>query len=148
GESLDHAVTLSRVVELAVPHFADWCAVDIVEDGQSVPRRLAVAHVDPRKVELVRGLQTRLPRHPDAPRGVPQVLRSGRSELYSEINDAVLKEASVDGERLRVAHELKLHSAMIVPLATRGRVLGAMTFVAAESGQTYTEKDLRFAEEL
>jgi GAF domain-containing protein len=35
-----------------------------------------------------------------------------------------------------------------VPLIARGRTLGAITFVAAESGRYYTEADLSFAEDL
>jgi signal transduction histidine kinase len=37
---------------------------------------------------------------------------------------------------------------MVVPLLVRDRALGAMTFVFAESGRTYTEGDLAFAEDL
>ena len=34
------------VATLAVPYFADWVAIDLVEDGGSL-RRIAVSHVDP-----------------------------------------------------------------------------------------------------
>ena len=44
--------------------------------------------------------------------------------------------------------ELGLKSAMIVPLITRGRILGVITFISAESGQHYDELDLTLAEEL
>src|SRR5690606_23604989 len=33
ASSLDYTTTLRKVAELAVPTIADWCAVDIVENG-------------------------------------------------------------------------------------------------------------------
>ena len=51
ASSLDYETTLAAVARLAVPHVADWCVVDMLEpNGQT--RRLAVAHLDPVKVEL------------------------------------------------------------------------------------------------
>src|SRR6185503_1791499 len=47
-----------------------------------------------------------------------------------------------------IARELRLRSAMVVPLGVRDRVLGAMSFVFAESGRRYTDDDLAVAEDL
>lgn len=148
SESLDYEQTVARVARLAVPGLADWCAVDLVVDGQSRPKRLAVAHVDPRKIEIAKELDSKYPPALDAPTGVPNVLRTGRSELYSEIPDELLVAGCVDEEHLRLARALHLRSAMVVPLTVRDRVLGAMSFVFAESGRTYTKKDLAFADDL
>ncbi len=148
SRSLDYEVTVGRVAELAVPRFADWCAVDLVVAGETRTKRLAVSHVNLQKVALVRELDARFPPDPHAPTGVPNVLRSGRSELYREITDERLVESCVDPEHLRLARELGLKSAVIVPLAVQGRVLGAMTFVFAESGRVYADEDLAVAEEL
>ncbi|HEY6099867.1 MAG TPA: GAF domain-containing protein [Anaeromyxobacter sp.] len=57
-------------------------------------------------------------------------------------------EVSVDAEQLQVARALGFRSAMIVPMSTRDRTLGAITFVAAESGRRYGPADLLMAEEL
>jgi PAS domain S-box-containing protein len=43
AESLDDGVTLGRVADLAVARFADWCAIDLVREGEPVPRRVASA---------------------------------------------------------------------------------------------------------
>ena len=53
----------------------------------------------------------------------------------------------MDSEHLRLIRELRLESAMIVPLTGRDRVLGAMSFVYADSGRHYTTTDLAFAED-
>jgi signal transduction histidine kinase len=51
-------------------------------------------------------------------------------------------------EELDLARRLMLTSLMIVPLTIQGRTIGAMSFVAAESGRHYTASDLAFAEEV
>ncbi|MBX3203626.1 MAG: GAF domain-containing protein [Labilithrix sp.] len=147
SESLDYEATLARVARLAVPQLADWCAVDVLEeDGTS--KQLAIAHVDPAKVAYARELGERYPPAPDAPRGVPNVLRTGKAELYTEITDELVRAGATDEEHLRAAVGLELRSAMIVPLVARTRTVGAMTFVWAESGHRYAPEDLAFAEEL
>src|SRR5262249_28532359 len=93
-------------------------------------------------------LAQRYPPDPEAPTGVPQVVRSGRSELYRDIPAALIDSAARDDEHRRLLHSLQLHSAMVVPLRGRARVLGALTFVYAESGRRYRDDDLPFAEEL
>ncbi len=148
AESLDYEATLSKVASLAVPKWADWSAVDILNEGEARPKRLAVAHVDPAKLDLARMLDAKYPTRPDAARGVPNVLLTGRSELYPDIPDELLAAGCVDEEHLRLARELGLRSAMVVPLVARDRVLGAITFVFAESERHYTSEDLGFANEL
>jgi serine phosphatase RsbU (regulator of sigma subunit) len=146
ASSLDYQVTLARVAQLAVPTFADWCAIDIVDDGRL--RRLAVAHVDPAKVQLAHDLAERYPADPDAPRGAWQVLRTGRSELIAEITDEMLTAGAIDEEHAAIARALHLRSAVTVPLVARNRVLGVLTWVSAESERHYTADDLALAEEL
>ena len=56
----DYESTLQRVASLAVPHFADWCLVDIQQPDGSV-QRLAITHTDPAKVILAHELFRRYP---------------------------------------------------------------------------------------
>ena len=145
--SLDYRATLAAVTRLAVPRLADWCTIDIVEPGQTAPKQLALAHVDPSKVEWARKLAERYPPDPNAPRGAANVIRTGKSELYPEIPRPLLEAGAQDEEHLRIIRELRLHSAMVVPLRGREETLGAMTFIYADSGRHYTEDDVAFAEE-
>src|SRR5215204_473832 len=147
SSSLDYRATLARVARLAVPYLADWCVVDILEEDGSLDR-LAVAHQDPDKVALAQELHERYPPDPEAESGIPQVLRTGRSELVPEIPESFLEEAVRDAEYREILRELGLKSYMIVPLVARGRVLGAISFVSAESGWRYGQADLELAEEL
>ena len=147
ASSSDYETTLAEVAKLIVPHFADWCAISITDDAGE-PRQLAVAHVDPEKVKWAHELSRRYPPDNDATSGVPQVIRTGKPELYPDIPDELLVAGAVDEEHLRLSRELGLRSAMVVPLSTPDRILGAITIVAAESGRRYGEADLVFAMEL
>jgi PAS domain S-box-containing protein len=144
---VDSGSTMQKVARLAVPFFADWCAVDMVEEEGSL-RRVAVAHVDPSKVELAQELHRRYPPDPDAPQGAWNILRTGQSEIISEITESMLMERVKDEELLRIMRELGLKSYIGVPLQTRGKTVGIITFIAAESGRRYQATDLAVAEEL
>jgi serine phosphatase RsbU (regulator of sigma subunit) len=147
SSSLDYRTTLAKMARLAVPYLADWCVVDILEEDGSLDR-LAMAHRDQEKVALARELEERYPPDPDAQRGVAQVLRTGQSELVSEIPDSLVEEAARDAEHHEILQRLGLKSYMIVPLVARGRTLGAISLVSAESGQEYGPAELELAEEL
>ena len=144
---VDYESTLEKVAQLAVPAFADWCAVDMV-DATGVLQRVAVAHVDPDKIEFVRELGRRYPPDPHAVQGVHNVLRTGRSELLESIPEALIVKAARDEEHLRLIRALGLQSYLCVPLASRGKVLGVLTFATAESERRFTPDDLALAEDL
>ena len=139
--SLDYATTLREVARLAVPRITDWCAVDMLQPDGSVAR-LVTAHVDPDKVELARTLAERYPTPPDAPTGVPNVLRTGAPEFYPAISDDLLVAAARDDEHLAILRDLGLHSVLVVPLTARGRTLGAISFVSATPDRAISEDDV------
>jgi PAS domain S-box-containing protein len=143
----DYESTLRQVAQLAVPFFADWCAVDMAEPDGSL-RRLAVAHVDPEKLRCANELYQRYPPRPDDPRGAYHVLHTGQSEMGADISDALLVAAAQDEEHLRILREAGLRSYICVPLRVRGQTLGVITFITAESGRHYTAQDLQLAEDL
>ncbi|HEX3593700.1 MAG TPA: GAF domain-containing protein, partial [Polyangiaceae bacterium] len=145
--SLDYQSVLGTVARLAVPTLADYCTVDVVEPGATEPVQAATAHIDPAKVRFVRELAGRYPRDPSAERGAVNVIRTGKPELYQQIPDETLERSAKDAEHLRLLRELRLESAMIVPLRGQGRIFGAMTFVYAGSGRRFGEDDLAFFED-
>ena len=147
ASSLDYETTLASVARMAVPVLADWCSVDVLEEDGTL-KRLAVAHVDPKKVEWAYELQKRYPPDMNSARGVPQVLRTGRPELYPEISDEMLVAGAIDEEHLKIMREIGFTSAIIAPLVAQGRTLGVITFISAESGRRYGREELALAENL
>jgi PAS domain S-box-containing protein len=147
GGSLDYTETLESLTRLVVPQFADWCAVDMLtEDGRV--ERLAVAHPDPEKVEVVRELILHNPVELSSPTGAGRVLRTGEPLWIPDIPEEALVAVTRSPEALRVLRALGLRSYLCVPLMARGRVLGCLTLVHAESGRRYTQEDLRLADDV
>ena len=145
GSSLDYDTTLSRVARLSVPILADLCAVDLLQDNGTT-RRVAQTHVNPAKETLVRDVRNHHGFNPEAPSGVPAVLRSRRPILVPQATQTDLENASRNAEQLAMFRTLDLRSWMIVPLITRDHILGAMTFVVTESDRRYGPDDLALAE--
>jgi PAS domain S-box-containing protein len=144
---VDYESTLRKVAELAVPFFADWCAVDMAAPDGTM-RRLAVVHGDRSKIELVNELSRRYPLKPEDPYGPPRILSTGQPEMVAEITDAILVATARDEDHLRILRELNFRSYVSVPLVTRGRTLGVITFITSLSGRQYGATDLTLAEDL
>jgi PAS domain S-box-containing protein len=145
AESLDYEQTLAEVARMSVPDFADWCAIDLLEDGRL--QRLAVEHIDPDKVALALDIERRYP----APReagGVWTVVQTGKPMLVTEVTDEMVAPTARSDEHREMLLRLQLRSVLVVPLIARGAVLGVMTWVMAESDRRYREADLPFATDL
>ncbi|MGE0026478.1 MAG: SpoIIE family protein phosphatase [Thermoleophilia bacterium] len=138
--------TLTALANLSVPRLADWCSVSVpTDDGIEV---VAVAHSDPVKVAMAQELNRRFPARPDDPTGTGAVLRTGRPEFIPALTPQLIEELVPPDERRRAVTDLGIVAGMTVPLTARGRILGALTLVSAESGRRFTTDDLAFAEDL
>ncbi len=146
ASSLSTEETLTRIAQLSVPRLADWCAVAL-PDGSEL-RTVAVAHVDPEKVEFARGYQARYPTPVAANTGAAGVLREGVSQVVNGISDELLDAYIPDEQRRAELKTLGMHAVMIVPMVTGGRAIGVISFVSAESGRSFTDADRELAEEL
>ena len=146
ASSLDYEATLAAFAWLAVPRFADWCVVQLLQDG--VLRPLEIAHPDAVAEERIREIQERYPPDRNAQQGAHAVVRSGVSELIPDITDAMIAAAAVDEEHRRALLELNFRSALTVPLKVHGRILGVITWVAGSGGRRYGPEDLAFGEDL
>lgn len=145
--SIDYQETLRNVAWLAVPEIADWCAVDLL-DERGLRQQVVVAHPDPRKLELARELRTYDADPPDPEIGVGRVIRTGVSELYPDIPDELLVQGAQDERHLSLLRQVGFRSALVVPLRARGRTLGVMTLVTAESLRRFDESDREFVEQI
>ena len=94
---------------------------------------------DPSKVALAHEMHHRYPIDMQARNGVPEVLRTGNSELLEVIEDWMLVAGCKDAEQLRIARELRLRSALLVPLWVRGRVTGVLSWVSTDEQRLYDD---------
>jgi PAS domain S-box-containing protein len=146
ASSLDYKATLNQLTQLAVLKLADWCSVSVVEGGRL--QRIAAAHSDPAKLQLVNEYSDKFPTDLNDPRGVSQVIREGTPQLIPHVTDEMLRQAVSNQEQYRILSQLGMQSVLIVPLISRGTTLGALTLVTSESGRALGNEDLGIAEAL
>ena len=139
--SLEYEKTIAAVVRAAVPPFADMCFLDqIGEDGRL--HRITIESADAvmeRGVDRARPFQAAF----DSKISQVEALRTGESVLLTD-HDLAARYRIGDSE----LEELGIQSMIAVPLVARGRGVGVLTFVAAESGRQYSTSDLALAEEI
>jgi serine phosphatase RsbU (regulator of sigma subunit) len=109
---------------------------------------VAVAHTDPDREQWAWEVNRRYPAARDAPSGAANVIRTGQHELVNDISDAMLTAAAQDEDHLRLLRELGLVAALSAPLKVRGRTLGVLYLVSAESGRRFEPADVQLAIEL
>ena len=145
--SMDFEWTLQQVAEISVPLVADWCSIALLQPG-NVVRTVAVAHVDPERTRFARELGERYPSRLASDAGVGRVIRTGEMELVNDITDVMLARGAHDEEHLAALRGLDIRSALVMPLRTPERILGALTLVFSESGRRFGDDDIALATSL
>lgn len=145
ASSLDHRQTLPALARLAVPHMADWCSIQLL-DGNDALERVAVAHADPHRLDVIRELEHQYPAgENDAAR---RIARTGSSECVHEITDDMLAGSARDPHHLELIRLLGLRSWLAVPIKVDRRTIGVISLASSESGRLFEQRDVDIAEEL
>lgn len=145
AESLDTLATVESLAQVAVPAFADWCAIDLVDStGRFTSSR--IAHTDPQKVALGYRLRRERPLSIDDSSGPGAVARTGDAEFMADVPADFAK--NLDPTTAEFVRGLGIVSYICVPLAVRGRVLGTLTALMSESGRRLGADDLAVARDL
>src|SRR5256714_1410920 len=146
--SFDYQTTLAALVRLAVPALADYCALDIVEDGDRFDR-IGEAHVDPTKSQLLREVAT-FPRSSlTAHHPLMRVMTNGEPVLEREVTPAFIRLSFAEDGQRKIVEALGPRSLICVPLAASGPPLGALTLVTSDtSGRRFSIADLTLAADL
>jgi signal transduction histidine kinase/response regulator RpfG family c-di-GMP phosphodiesterase len=144
--SLDYQETFENLARLAVPRLADFCIIDVAEEGNTL-RQVAAAHRDPEQQEKLRQLQEHYPTDLTARHGGLRVFQTGKSEV-GEMSDEALHTMFEDERTREFVRSLDPKCFVAVPLLARGRVLGAITLVNVDSNRGCGSSELALAEEL
>jgi PAS domain S-box-containing protein len=145
--SLEPAGTLHTIARLAVPRLADWCVIDLVHPtlGLCTVESLATT---PETETILRELRERyvpLPFEVDDPRR--RVLGTGRSSIVTDVSRREQESPPRGAEHVELLRRLGQTASMIVPLAARGRVTGAITLGQGDSKRRFNQAGLRTAEQ-
>ena len=146
AESADIPSMLERVVDLLLPRLGDWFIVDLVEEEQRV-EQLVASHIDPGKARMLRELVRLPPSELWPENGVAHVVLTGEAEIYSDVSDLRQVAAALGIQSMRMLCSLGVSSYICVPLKARGRVVGVISLVYADSGRRHGPTDLALAEE-
>ncbi|HEX3129232.1 MAG TPA: PAS domain S-box protein [Thermoanaerobaculia bacterium] len=145
--SLEEHETLSVLARWIVRELADFCFIDVFdEDGQI--RRAVALHRDPDLGEVLEEMQRRYPARLRAPMGMGNVLRTGQSLLIPEVTPEAMRAAAQDERHYQLGLRLHPRSSILVPMMSRGRVLGAICMAISGNGRRYGPEDLALAEEI
>lgn len=134
--------TIEGICDIVVPEIADFCMIDMIEEGEA--RRVAVRVASDGKPGVAEGLRQR---RPSLPRWI---LEGGDGSLeprfYENVSESELRElAHDDGDDLAFLRGLGMRSVITLALQARGQVKGALTLAVAWSGRRYRAEDVRFA---
>jgi PAS domain S-box-containing protein len=141
----DERVALQQLADAAVTDLADWAIVDVIDAGDTA-RRVAMAHADPAKLEVMDELARRYPPDPSRPTLGRQALATGRPQLFAQIDEAMLGAIAQDAEQARLGLAMGFRSAIAVPLQTRTGPFGIAAFGSGR--RSFGAEDLAVAEEI
>ena len=149
ASSLDYDETIGRVAKIAVPHMADMCTVYVRAENGVIQQGAAV-HVEEAKTRALKALHLHATLDPDLPYGYPKVIRTGETELVTEITDDFLARAARDLEHLALMRAVGARSLIVVPLKAHGKVesFGAMAFAMTRGSRRFTSRDIPLAEQI
>jgi signal transduction histidine kinase len=145
SSSLDYETTLESLARLSTAAFADWCAVDLINDDGTI-RHLTVSHANPVLRDLALQFQEVAFKEPERAPGAPQALLLRKSVLLTDIAESDLTGIPPEARIMQLIGALGVRSLISVPLIVRDKVLGTTTF--SSSQRRYNEVDLQLAEEL
>ncbi len=147
SSSLDYETTLKNVASLAVSQIADWCSIEMI-NKEGALQQIAVIHKNPEKVVWALKLRKDYPTNLQADVGIAKILKTGKSELYPSITEAMIKRSARDSKHLKLLKQIGMTSVMMTPLLSEQKPVGVITFISSEAKRQFTKGDLLVADEL
>jgi PAS domain S-box-containing protein len=144
ASSIDYRETLQAVARVAVPEFADWCSVNIPDPGGLV-ERVAIAHIDARKIAHVQEVRERHPVRIGDGSPLSEVIRTGSPRL---INDGSGERGDAVDERASVIRGVRAGSAIAAPMTAGAKVVGVLVLANEPGSRSFDEGDLEIALEI
>ncbi|MEX0870137.1 MAG: ATP-binding protein [Candidatus Spechtbacterales bacterium] len=160
ASELDFRAAIKKLANFAIPKIADFCIIDTITESGHVDR-VVVRHGDSEKNKRAQSIM-RIPRQYVqgsnlcttkallSKKSVIYDISEEDSEVYKIYNEDICEKGVCDPAKLEALASMGLQSLTVVPIKSRGNVLGAIAFGSAKKhnkGINITI-DLDFMEEL
>jgi signal transduction histidine kinase/CheY-like chemotaxis protein len=139
SRSLEPQATLEAIAAIMVPAISDWCRVDLV-DANGVLQRALAHHSDPEKSRRGMEMVKRLRASADTPGSMAWAVATGQPHL-AHFDPPAAFDPNRDRDLLTFAGAIGMRAYFVVPLIARGRTLGALAALQAESGRHFSPDD-------
>ena len=146
--SLDLEETMRRLAGLTVPELAELAVIDVLANDGSIRGAVAAAGNEPERAADVERIRREHPLDPNGAHPVAEVLRTNRAVLLPEMSPTELRAFAEGDEHYELMMRLRYRSAIVVPLAARGRTLGTLSLLRMADETPYDRQDLLLAETL
>ena len=127
AESLDYDANLQKLARLAIPTFAGFCIVDVVNDDGAL-RRVATAATTSEKERLLDELRERFPIDPTSMQPAARALRSRAPVLIDFPDERALAVTTTSAEHFELVRRLGPRMAIACPMLANREVVGLLTF--------------------
>ena len=138
GASLELDETLAGLARAAIPTMGDYCIVDSVTPSGAYLRHVASAGAG--RPEIAEALQAN-PLTADTVNPITEAIGTGRT-MVVDMDEAFYERIARGPVHLEALRGTAGKHALAIPLQSRGRALGCLTFVTADPGRPYVTADI------
>jgi stage II sporulation SpoE-like protein/GAF domain-containing protein len=143
--SLEVRTVLSAATGAAARRICDY-AIAFLSSANGGFQSAVGAHRDPARFGTVERMANAALPDPDNPHSLAAlVLRTGEPVMVQRVSRERMERMMAPGEQLELARSLGFASVIVVPLAARGRTLGALALVRDGASPPFQEVDLTLA---
>lgn len=152
-ESLELDATLENIARLTIEWFADLCIFDLIDERTDRLYVTTAVHRDPKREKLLRSMAAIFYTQEFRVHPVVAATATGVPFFAPDMNESNYVTFAASREHERYMRDLGYRSKIVVPVAARGKIFGALTFVrtnesGARSGALFTNEDLALSIEL
>ena len=148
SETLDMKAMLDGFARIVVASFADWCEIVVVDPDELRIEEITTTHRDPDLHAI--GTQYRR-MHPidwTSDEGIARVIRTGQPELHAVVTPEMIAARVQDPVQRELLLRLGIHSVILVPLRSFGRVVGCLSLISSSPARVFSQLDLSLTEDL
>jgi hypothetical protein len=140
ARSLDLETTLATLLDLVLPEFGDWAAINLKDEDGTV-KTLVARHADPAKDRFARELCGTSYYKDEPSWGTAKVFVTGKPQLNARVGPEDIA-AAVKPEYLHIFEGLGYGSVIALPIFSGDEVVGSFGIVSAGGRRIYTNDDV------